>query len=158
MKYAIIKNEIVTNIVRSDSALLSNWIAIPDDQSVQIDDSYIDSSFVSNTQEQTPVITINALVNGQTFISAALGETVDYTASFSDKTLNIPKLEISVVDRAGGLIENLSMTVVDGEGTGSLIVDKKIDYLLTNTGINFHKQAIPVELKLVSELVVRVSL
>jgi len=157
MKYAIIKNEIVTNIVRSDSALLSNWIAILDGQSVQIDDGYVDGSFVSNAQEQTPVITINALVNGQTFLSANQNDTVNFTASFSDKTLNIPKLEISVVDRVDGLIENLSMAVVDGEGTGSLIVDKKIDYLLTNAGINFHKKAIAVELQLVNELVIRVS-
>jgi len=154
-KYAQISNNVVVGTQESTN-LINHVDMVAVASYPNIGDVYENEEFVTPAITDTS-ITINGLVNGVTFLSASTGDTVNFTASFSDETLNIPKLEISVVDRTGGLIENLSMVVIDGEGTGSLIVDKKIDYLVTNAGINFHKQAIPVELKLVSELVVRVS-
>ena len=103
------------------------------------------------------VIEIDAKVNGAYEVDAKLNDVIAVTASFSDKSLNIAKLKVSVVDRLGGLIQNIDMAVVNGEGTGSITVDKPIDYLVTNKGINFHRKQLDAELVLVKELAIRIA-
>ena len=154
-KYAQIKSDKVVGFISSFKAANDASLILVEGELPSVNSTYANGVFIDPAISSA--ITIDALVNGVTFLSAALNDTVNFTASFSDKTLNIAKLEISVVDRLGGLIENLNMAVVNGEGIGSLVVDKPIDYLLTNAGINYHKQAISADLQLSSEIVIRVS-
>ena len=84
-----------------------------------------------------------------------LGSTFDFTCTFSDKAIN-GNIPVSVVNRDGIHVENLLITVVDGDGVGSFTPPQPIDYFVTDEAINFHKEVIPNELKLTNEFHIRV--
>jgi len=52
MKYAIIENNIVTNIAKSESALADNWIA---SETAAIGDSYENGEFIKPPASPTPI-------------------------------------------------------------------------------------------------------
>jgi len=88
---------------------------------------------------------------------ADVGDLIEFNATFSDPSLNIERVEISIVDRDGKHKLNAALSVVSGYGEGSFIVTEPIDYCLTNAAINHHREKINAELVLDKEHVIRVS-
>lgn len=56
MIYAVVENEIVTNVVESNIQLNANWIAVPINSPVSIGDKYINGCFYDkdDTMKQSP--------------------------------------------------------------------------------------------------------
>lgn len=116
---------------------------------------------VTKKQYNTPIKdVVISIVASVSKIEASIGDTITVTASFSDKTLNfigVDELFVSIVNRDGLHLLNISMSVVNGEGVGGFIVDNAVDYCLTNAAINRWKDKIPYELVLQEEVKVRVK-
>ena len=109
-----------------------------------------------------PQIEIDATIkkNGSPVTEARIGDSIDVEATFSDNTLNFTgdnELYVSIVDRDGRHILNISMKVENGVGTASFTVSEPKDYCLRNAAINYWKDRIPFELKLKEEKKVRVK-
>lgn len=83
-----------------------------------------------------------------------VGTQLNFTGSFSDKTIN-GSMPVSIVNREGVHVANTLINVVDGEGTGSFTPDKPLDYFITNKGINFHELPFADEVVLTEEFYVR---
>ena len=88
---------------------------------------------------------------------ADVGDLIEFNATFSDPSLNIDRVEISIVDRDGKHKLNAALSVTSGYGEGAFIVTEPIDYCLTNAAINHHREKINAELVLDKEHVIRVS-
>ena len=60
MRYAIVENGLVTNIVISSRQIKANWIAIPTGCPVYIGDSYINGCFydIDGNMRQTPELSV----------------------------------------------------------------------------------------------------
>ena len=84
-----------------------------------------------------------------------LGETLNFTATFSDLTINA-SIPVSIVNREGIHVANAFVTIKDGIGTGTFTPDNAIDYFVTEEAINFHSAALGVPLVLTEPFYVRV--
>jgi len=85
-----------------------------------------------------------------------LGETLNFTGTFSDLTINAT-IPVSIVNREGIHVANVSITIEDGIGTGTFTPDKALDYYVTEKAINFHTEALNVTLILEDEFLIRVT-
>lgn len=83
-----------------------------------------------------------------------VGETLNFTGSFSDKTIT-GDMPVTIVNREGVQVSNVLISVVNGEGTGAFTPEKPLDYFITNEGINFHPLPFADEAVLTEEFCVR---
>lgn len=85
-----------------------------------------------------------------------IGEIITFTGEFSDDSLNIPIVPITILDRNGQHVDNIGVEVKDGLINGAVKFNKPGDYYITNKGINYHKNLLPIELRLKKEVSFRV--
>jgi len=89
--------------------------------------------------EPEPIIDITMTAD-KTVMS--LGETLNFTLSFSDKTFT-GHVTISVTDRQNTQLDNIGVEVVLGEcNNGTYTPVKSLDYFVTNVGINFYNTGV----------------
>ncbi len=84
-----------------------------------------------------------------------LGETLNFTATFSDLTINA-SIPVSIVNREGVHAINAFVVIKDGIGTGTFTPDVAIDYYVTDEAINFHSASLGVKLALTEPFYIRV--
>ncbi len=84
-----------------------------------------------------------------------LGETLNFTATFSDLTINA-SIPVSIVNREGVHVINAFVVIKDGIGTGTFTPDVAIDYYVTDEAINFHSASLGVKLALTEPFYIRV--
>ncbi|MCP4395677.1 MAG: hypothetical protein GY804_15625 [Alphaproteobacteria bacterium] len=84
-----------------------------------------------------------------------LGETLNFTATFSDLTINA-SIPVSIVNREGVHVINAFVVIKDGIGTGTFTPDTAIDYYVTDEAINFHSASLGVKLALTEPFYIRV--
>ncbi len=84
-----------------------------------------------------------------------LGETLNFTATFSDSTINA-SVPVSIVNREGVHVINAFVVIKDGVGTGTFSPDVAVDYYVTEEAINFHSSALGVKLVLTEPFYIRV--
>lgn len=84
-----------------------------------------------------------------------LGQTLSFTATFSDLTINA-SIPVSIVDRSGIQVSNAFVVIKDGIGTGTFTPDVAIDYFVTEEAINFHSDALGKKLVLAEPFYIRV--
>jgi len=84
-----------------------------------------------------------------------LGETINFTATFSDLTINA-SIPVSIVNRENVHAANALVTIKDGIGTGTFTPDKALDYFVTEAAINFHTAALDAKLILAEPFLIRV--
>ncbi len=84
-----------------------------------------------------------------------LGETLSFTATFSDLTINAA-IPVSIVNREDIHVANAFVTIVDGIGTGTFTPDRAVDYFVTEEAINFHTKALNTHLTLIEPFYIRV--
>jgi len=136
-------------------------IDYPDDISL-FRDTYVENGFVYGEyhgEDQTiedrppPYIELTVSVDKSQY---KVGELITFTGEFNDKSLSIPIIPISVLNRDGQHVDNIGVQVNKGVISGSAKFDKTGDFYINNKGINFHKNVIPIELKLLREIMFRV--
>ena len=84
-----------------------------------------------------------------------LGETLNFTATFSDITINA-SVPVSIVNRDGAHVSNAIVIIKDGIGTGTFTPSVAIDYFVTEKGINFHTESLPNYITLNNPFFIRV--
>jgi len=85
-----------------------------------------------------------------------IGTVVSYTITFSEPITIVSVVPISISDRNGDHVTNIGCTIVDGEASGTFMMDRAGDFTVTNEDINFHKSTITTELELTNQPWLRV--
>jgi len=136
-------------------------IVYPDDTS-QFRDTYVKDGFIygnylgsKSSIQNAPLdyIDLEVAVDKHQY---AIGEIITFTGEFSDKSLNISIVPITILDRNGRHVDNIGVEVKEGLISGAVKFNKPGDYYISHEGINYHKNIIPIELRLKKEVSFRV--
>lgn len=154
MRYAIVQNGKVDNIVIADSAIESSWLPISDESAVSIGWLHDGESFSAPTGRNKVKIAglMRNGVNPVALSSRVLisqGESLGVTARFENSAGDLLPLTDTFgmpIYQLGGIVDQtIAVNFIDGTAQLFVTFDKSGEYVVTADGINLH---LPDEQKL----------